>query len=84
MSLPGVEILIEKLLPKILGRLGKENPYERRYKVAFVKRKCTVTSLVFATISVRFVQQIKQVTVYAFREYFTEFLRQSCTPPSAV
>ena len=25
MSLPGVEVLIEKLLPKILGRLGKEN-----------------------------------------------------------
>ena len=26
MSLPGVEVLIEKLLPEILGRLGKENP----------------------------------------------------------
>ena len=29
MSLPGVEVLIEKLLPKILGRLGKENPSKR-------------------------------------------------------
>ena len=26
MSLPGVEVLVEKWLPKILGRLGKENP----------------------------------------------------------
>ena len=29
MSLPGVEVLIEKLLPKILGRLGKENPSKK-------------------------------------------------------
>ena len=34
MSLPGVEVLIEKLLPKILGRLGKENPSKRRCQVA--------------------------------------------------
>ena len=26
MSLPGVEVLIEKLLPTIIGRLGKKNP----------------------------------------------------------
>ena len=26
MSLPGIEALIEKLVRKILGRLGKENP----------------------------------------------------------
>ena len=26
MSLPGIEELIEKMVPKILGRLGKENP----------------------------------------------------------
>ena len=50
MSLPGVEVLIEKLLPKILGRLGKENPSKRQCKVAFVQRKCAVTS----TVSVRF------------------------------
>ena len=50
MSLPRVEVLIEKLLPKILGRLGKENPSKRRCKVAFVQRKCTVTS----SVSVRF------------------------------
>ena len=36
MSLPGIEVLIEKLLPKILGRLGKENLSKRRCKVAFV------------------------------------------------
>ena len=50
MSMPGVEVLIEKLLPKILGRLGKENPSKRRCKVAFVQRKCAVTS----SVSVRF------------------------------
>ena len=50
MSLPGVEVLIEKLLPQILGRLGKKNPSKRRCKVAFVQRKCAVTS----TVSVRF------------------------------
>ena len=50
MSLPGVEVLIEKLLPKILGRLGKENPSKRRCKVCFVRHKCAVTS----SVSVRF------------------------------
>ena len=50
MSLPRVEVLIEKLLPKILGRLGKENPSKRQCKVAFVQRKCAVTS----TVSVQF------------------------------
>ena len=35
----GVEVPIEKLLPKILGRLGKENPSKRRCKVVFVQRK---------------------------------------------
>ena len=46
MSLPEVEVLIEKLLRKILGRLGKENPSKRQCKVAFVQRKCAVTSTV--------------------------------------
>ena len=50
MSLPGVEVQIEKLLPKILGRLGKENPSKRRCKVAFVQRKCAVMS----SVSVQF------------------------------
>ena len=36
MSLPGVEVFLEKLLPKILGRLGKENPSKRRCNVASV------------------------------------------------
>ena len=49
-SLPGIEVRIEKSLPKILGRLGKENPSKRRSKVAFVQRKCSVTS----SVSVRF------------------------------
>ena len=47
MSLPGIEVLTEKLLPKILVRLGKENPSKRRCKVAFVQRKCAVTSSVW-------------------------------------
>ena len=46
MSLPGVEVLNEKLLPKLLGRLGKENPSKRRCKVAFVQCKCAVMSSV--------------------------------------
>ena len=50
MSLPGIEVLIEKLLPKVLGRLVKENCSKRRCKVAFVQRKCVVTS----SVSVRF------------------------------
>ena len=50
MSLPGMEVRIEKLLPKILGRLGKENPSKRLCKVAFVWRKCAVMS----SVSVQF------------------------------
>ena len=50
MSLPGIEVLLEKLLLKILGKLGKDNPSKRRCKVAFVQRKCAVTS----SVSVRF------------------------------
>ena len=42
MSLLGIEVLIGKLLPKILGRLEKENPSKRRCKVDFVQRKCAV------------------------------------------
>ena len=45
MSLPGIEVLIEKLLPKIIWRLGKENPSKRRCKVGFVQGKCAVTSV---------------------------------------
>ena len=61
MSLPGVEVLIEKLLPKILGRLGKENSSKRQCKVAFVVCTAQVCCDVigFGTISVRFVQLIK-------------------------
>ena len=50
MSLLGIEVLIEKLLPKILGRSGKENRSKRRCKVTFVQRKCAVT----LSVSVRF------------------------------
>ena len=50
MSLPGIDVLIEKLLPKTFRRLGKENLSKRRCKVAFVQRKCAVT----LSVSVRF------------------------------
>ena len=50
MSLPGIEVLIEKFLPQILWISGKENPSKRRCKVAFPPRKCAVTS----SVSVRF------------------------------
>ena len=33
MSLPGIEVLIEKSLPTILGRLGKENPLKDTAKL---------------------------------------------------
>ena len=45
-----IEVLTEKLFPKILWTLGKENPSKRRCKVAFVQRQCALTLLV----SVRF------------------------------
>ena len=54
MSLPGIEVPIEKLLPKILGRLGKENPSKRRCKVAFVQRTAQVRCDVVESVSVRF------------------------------
>ena len=60
MSLPGIGVLIEKMLPKILGRLGKQKPSKRRQKVAFVQRKCY-------TISIHYVQLVKQNLVYACR-----------------
>ena len=43
-SLPVIKVLIEKFLSEILGRLGRENPSRRRFKVALVQRKCSVTS----------------------------------------
>ena len=59
MSLPGVEVLIEKFLPNILGRLWKENPSKSRCKVALCTAhvRCDVVS--FGTISVRYVQVVK-------------------------
>ena len=50
MSLPGIEVLIEKLLPKTLGRLGKENPSKRWCKVAFAQRKCAQFQYDFHTL----------------------------------
>ena len=46
MYLPGIEVCIEKLLPKILGRLGMENPSKRQCKVAYIQQHCAVTSSV--------------------------------------
>ena len=68
-SLPGIEVLIVKLLPNILGRLGKGNPY-----VQLVKQK-----LVYACRAAMSVI----LYVYALRNYSSECLRQSDTPPGA-
>ena len=91
----GLKYLLKSCYPKLLGRLGKENPSKKRCKVAFVQRKCAVMS----SVSVRFLYasynfQAKIVYacraagstvryVYAFWNYLSDFLRQSCTPPSA-
>ena len=94
MSLPGFEVPIEKLLPKILGRLGKENPSERRCKVAFVQCKCAVSvRFLYATYNYNVVMKnlvhacraaVSVVRyVYTFRNYLSDFLRQSGTPTSA-
>ena len=99
MSVPGVEVPIEKLLSKTLGSLQKENSSKRRCKVAFVQRKCAVTS----SVSVRFLCAAYNYNVimqnlvcacraavsvaryvYAFRNYLFEFLQQSSTRLSAV
>ena len=71
MSLPGIEVLIEKLLTIILRRLGNENPSKRQCKVAVVQRKCAVTS----SVSVRFLYAMsnlsrkKSVCMQGSREY---------------
>ena len=89
MTIPGTEVLIEKLLPKILGSLGKENT-----SFCTVQVRCDIIS--FGTISVRYIQLVKQKLMYAYRaavsvvqyvygfwNYLSEFLRQSGTLPSA-
>ena len=100
MSLPGVEVVIEKLRTKILGRLGKENPsiqdeakmalysasvlWHRQFRNDFctlhttsqVKISACAYACRAAVNTVRY--------VYAFRNYLSEFLRQSSTPVSAV
>ena len=66
MSLPGVEVPIEKCLPKILLRLGKENPSQRQCKVARLytaQVRCDVVS--FGTISVRYVHLVMTNLVHA-------------------
>ena len=39
MSLPGIEVPIEMLFPKILGGLGKEISSKRQCKGAFVQHR---------------------------------------------
>ena len=66
MSLPGVEVPIEfeKLPPKILGRLGKENPSNTMQScLCTAQVRCDIVS--FGTISVRCVQLVTQNVVYA-------------------
>ena len=59
MSLPGVEVVIEKLRTKILGRLGKENPSIGRSKDAFCTAQVCCDIVSFGTISVRYIQLVK-------------------------
>ena len=94
MSLLGIEVLIEKLLPKILGSLGKENPtYAVQSCLCTAQVRCDVIS--FSAISVCCVRLIERklvdacraavsvvLDVYAFRNYLSEFLGQSGTSPS--
>ena len=63
MSLPGIEAPIENLLPKVLGRLEKEKMIQNCLCTAQVW--CDVVS--FGTISVRYVQLVKQYIVYTCR-----------------
>ena len=48
LSLPEIEVCTDKLLPKILEILGKENPSKEQCKIAFVQRKCAATPSVSA------------------------------------
>ena len=75
MSLPGIEVLIEKLLPKILGRLGKENFSKRHCKVAFVRRKCAVT----LSVSVQFYMLRTCTTSQAKISVCMQGSRECCT-----
>ena len=96
MSLPGVEVLIEKLLPKILGRLGKEDPSEDDaklplYSVSALWRRqfrydfCTLRTTNQAKIVYACRAAVSVVRyVYPFRNHLSEFLRQFGTPTSAV
>ena len=52
---PGIEVLIEKLLPKILERLGKEKPSKD------AQIWCDIVS--FGTISIRYVQGSSKISV---------------------
>ena len=65
MSLPGIEIQTEKLLPKILGRLGKENPFKKDDAKFLCTTQVRCDVVCFGTISIRYVQLVKQKLVYA-------------------
>ena len=96
MSLPEIEVFIEKLSPKILGRFGKENPSKRRVqsRLCAAQVRCDVVN--FGANFIRYIQLVKQNLVYACRaavsvvryvytfwNHLSEFLRQPGTPPCA-
>ena len=94
MSLPGIEVLIEKLLPQILGRLGMENTSKGQCEGPFVQRKWAVTcQLRYDICTLRTAGQVKiSVCTQGSCECCSAWarspepfvLRQSVMPPSAM
>ena len=54
-----MKVLNDKSLPKILGRLGKENSYKRRCNIAFVQHKFGVTSVLVRFLYAMYESQAK-------------------------
>ena len=87
MSLSGIEVLIEKLSPKILVRLAKENPLKDDTKMllysanALWHRQLRYVFCVLCTISQGNVSVCMQVSreCCLVRSYLAKFLRQSGT-----
>ena len=87
MSLPEIEVLIEELLPKILRRLGKENPSKNDAKLhlysasALWRRQFRYDFYTLRTTSPAKISVCMQGSceccpyVYAFWNYLPEFLR---------
>ena len=93
MILPGIEVLIWKVVTQNIREIGEEPLYKTMQSCLVALVRCVVN---FGTISIRYVQLVKQKLlqacrlavsdvrcVYEFRNYLFEFLQQSGTQPSA-